>query len=277
LKLALALAIGAQLSVNAASGFAVKAFELVGPAGLVLARNGLTAVVLLALVRPKLRGLRRAQWASAACYGLAMAVMNSLFYEALERLAVGPAVTIEMLGPLALSVILGRSWRAWLWAVLALAGVAMLSGFDLAGVGGLGTVLALAAGGAWACYILATRWVGQVWSGGEGLAVGMALAAVFSLPRGLPDLVAGQVGLAGLGWGALVALLGSLVPYGLEMVALRGISAATFGVVTALAPASAALFGWLIAGQALGWWAAGGMVLVTAASAGAALDEARGP
>ncbi|MDR2377830.1 MAG: EamA family transporter, partial [Bifidobacteriaceae bacterium] len=162
-----------------------------------------------------------------------------------------------------------------LWAALALAGVAALSGFDPGGISALGTLYIALAGAAWAGYILATRWVGRIFGGADGLAIGMAVAALASLPRGLADLATRPIGLEVLGWGALVALLGTLIPYGLEMAALRGMSAATFGVTTALAPASAALFGWIIAGQALDWWAVAGMALVTVASAGAAWDEAR--
>jgi inner membrane transporter RhtA len=276
----LVLAVAAQLSVNAGSGFAVNAFALASPAAMVVFRTGLSALVLMAVLRPRLRGLTGEAWAAATAYGLSMVVMNSFFYEAIDLIPVGPAVTIEMLGPLALSVILARRWRAWLWAVLALAGVATLSGLSLSGINPLGTVYILIAGAAWASYIVCARWVGRAFGSGQGpmvgLTLGLAVAAVASLPRGLPDLIAPPVSLEALGWGAVIALLATLVPYGLEMIALRGMSAATFGVTTALAPASAALFGWVIAGQSLGWWAVAGMALVTIASAGAASDEARG-
>jgi inner membrane transporter RhtA len=272
----LALAVVAQLSVNASAGFAVKAFELVGPAGMVLLRNGISAVILLALVRPRWRGLTPQAWGAASLYGFSMVVMNSFFYEGIDRVPVGPAVTIEMLGPLALSVLLVRRWRAWMWAVLALGGVLMLSGFDFAGINIQGTVYVLVAGTAWAGYIVNARLVGRVFAGADGLAIGMAVAALASLPRGVPDLVARPDGIGVLGWGALVAALGTLIPYGLEMISLRGMSAATFGVTTALAPGSAALFGWWIAGQPLNWWTGVGMALVTIAAAGAALDESPG-
>jgi inner membrane transporter RhtA len=276
LRLALVLAVVAQLAVNAGSGFAVRAFELAGPAALVALRNGLSALVWLALARPRLRGLTGRAWAGAISYGLALAVMNSFFYQGIELIPVGPAVTMEMLGPLTLSVVLARGWRAWLWAGLALVGVAMLSGFDFAGADRLGVGLILAAGAAWAGYILAARWVGRLFADSQGLAIGLMVAALASLPRGLPALASRPLSWQVLGWGALVAATGTLIPYALEMVALRGLAAATFGVTTALAPASAAVFGWLIAGQTLGWAAAGGVALVTAAAAGAALDESRG-
>ncbi|MDR1118996.1 MAG: EamA family transporter, partial [Bifidobacteriaceae bacterium] len=97
-----------------------------------------------------------------------------------------------------------------------------------------------------------------------------------ALPRGAAGFASGPFEPSALGWGLVVALLGTLLPYALEMAALRGMSAATFGVMTSLAPASAALFGWLVAGQAITWWAAGGMALVMAASAGAARSEITG-
>ncbi|MDR2348439.1 MAG: EamA family transporter, partial [Bifidobacteriaceae bacterium] len=118
-KMAVVLAIAAQLSVNFGSGLAVRAFGVMTAAAVVLFRCALAAIALLVLVRPRLRGLSRRQWGAAAAYGVALAVMNSLFYESLELIDVGPAVTIEMLGPLVLSVALVRRWRAWLWAGLA--------------------------------------------------------------------------------------------------------------------------------------------------------------
>jgi inner membrane transporter RhtA len=272
-RLAVALAIAAQLSVNMASGFAVRAFAVTGAAEVVLMRNALSAVLLLSLTRPRLTRLTRRQWAATVAYGVSLALMNSLFYEAIEVMPVGPAVTVEMLGPLILSVALVRRWRAWLWAVLAIAGVAMLSGFDVAELATSGTALAISAGVAWAAYILSTRLVGRVFERADGLAVGMAIAALVSLPRGVAGLASNPFTPAVLGWGVVVALLGTMVPYGLEMAALRGMSAATFGVMTALAPASATLFGWLVAGQDVTWWALGGMALVTAATAGAARGD----
>ncbi|MDR0366176.1 MAG: EamA family transporter, partial [Bifidobacteriaceae bacterium] len=273
---AVVLALAAQLSVNAGSGFAVRAFEVTGPAAMVLLRNGIAAVVVLALIRPKLNQVTRRGWMAVGAYGLALAGMNSLFYEAIDLIPVGPAVTIEMLGPLALSVVLARQARAWLWAGTALVGVLMLSGFDLGGVNLVGAGLVLAAGACWAAYILAARWVGREFASADGLALGFAVAGLLSVPRGIGPLVDSGWSWQVAGWGLLVAMLGTLVPYWLEMWSLRGMPASVFGVMTAVAPASAALFGWLIAGQGMTWWIVGGMAMVTAASAGASLTRSPG-
>jgi inner membrane transporter RhtA len=274
---AVVFAVGAQFCVNLGSGLAVNAFAVVGPAGIVLLRNGIPAALLLIWARPRLRGLTRRAWAALVAYGLMLAAMNSVFYEALEVMPMGEAVTIEMLGPLTLAVALVRRWRAWLWAALALGGVCLLSGFDPATLGARGTLLALAAGAFWATYIVATRQVGREFGGGRGmargLALGMAVSTVACLPRGVAALAAAPFTWEVVGWGTAVAVSASLIPYAMEMAALRGMSAATFGVMTALAPGSAALIGWLVAGQTLTWWAVGGMALVTVASAGAAWGD----
>jgi inner membrane transporter RhtA len=273
LRGAIGLALLAQVSVNSGSGFAVRAFEVAGPAAMVLLRNGLGAIILLAVIRPRLRGVPRRAWAAVGCYGLALVVMNSFFYEAIGRLPVGPAVTVEMTGPLVLSVILSRRLRGWLWAAMAAGGVALISGFDVAQMNLAGTGLALCAGAAWACYILCARWVGKAFSSADGLALGMAVSALLAVPRGVVDLAVRPWTPAILGWGVLVALLATAIPYGMEMLALRGMPAAVFSVMTSVAPATAALAGWVIAGQSLTGWVLGGMALVAAASAGAALTE----
>jgi inner membrane transporter RhtA len=178
-----------------------------------------------------------------------------------------------MMGPLVLSVILSKRWQGWLWAALAAGGVALISGVDVQDMNLVGTALALAAGAAWACYILCTRWVGASFKSADGLALGMAVSALLAVPRGVADLAGRPWTPAILGWGLLVACLATAIPYGLEMAALRSLPAAVFAVMTSVAPATAALAGWLIAGQALTGWVVGGMALVAAASAGAALSE----
>ncbi|MDR2114142.1 MAG: EamA family transporter [Bifidobacteriaceae bacterium] len=272
-RVAVVLAIAAQFSVNAGSGFAVRAFEVTNAAAIVFLRNGLTALVLLAVIRPQWRGVSRRAWTAVLCYGISMAVMNSVFYEAINLIDVGSAVTVEIMGPLVLSVVLVRRWTAWLWAVLAAVGVAMLSRFDFAAMTSAGTVLAATAGVAWAGYIMSARWVGREFTNLDGLVWAMVATALFTMPRGVIGLAQNPVTPTILLWGLVVALTGTLIPYWFEVIALRGMSAATFGVMTALAPASAALLGWLIAGQALTWWVLGGMALVSVASAGAARGD----
>jgi inner membrane transporter RhtA len=268
-----ACAIGAQFCINLASGLVVRGFSVTSASALVLMRNAFGAVVLLAVSRPRLRGHSRLAWLGVVAYGAAVAALNSFFYESLRYLDVGPAVTIEMLGPLGLSVVLARRGRAWLWAGLALVGIVLLSGFDPAVLVSRGTGLALCAAFAWAGYILAARLVGREFAGVEGMALGMALAAVLCLPRGLIGLGEGPFTSQVVGLGLVIALVATVAPYILELTALRGMAASTFGVLTALAPASAALFGWLVAGQTLGPAALAGMVLVIVASVGAARGD----
>jgi inner membrane transporter RhtA len=195
--------------------------------------------------------------------------MNLCFYEALVRLPLGAAVTIEVLGPLVLSVVVSRRAIAWLWAVLALAGVVLLGSGGLTALDPVGVAFALGAGALWAGYILGSARTGSAFPRFDGLAIAMTVGAVFSLPFALGGTGAGILRLDILALGLAVAVLSSLVPYGLELIALRRIRPSTFAVLMSLAPAIAALTGLVMLGQAmtaLQWLA---IALVVVASAGA--------
>lgn len=132
-----ALVIAAGVSVQFGAALAVTIMPRVGAAGVVTLRLAAAAIVLLILCRPKLRGYSRSDWRTVITFGIAMAGMNGLFYQAVDRIPLGPAVTLEVLGPLALSVIVSRRLVNLLWAGLALAGVVLLSSHGGAGFGGL--------------------------------------------------------------------------------------------------------------------------------------------
>ncbi|MGC0327720.1 inner membrane transporter RhtA [Streptomyces sp. SAI-170] len=256
------------VSVQFGSACAALLFPRAGALGTVALRVTLAAVLLLVVVRPRLRGLSRGDWAVAAGYGLALGCMNVLFYQAIDRIPLGPAVTLEVLGPLLLSVIAARRASGVLWAVLALAGVALLGGgmggLDLVGVG-----FALAAGVMWASYIVLGSHAGSRFPSLDGLAVAMAFAALVGLPLGVASAGGAllEPGVLGLGLG--IAVLSSGVPYALELLALRRLPAATFAVLMSLAPALAALAGLLVLGQGLSVVQCAAVALVVAASAGA--------
>jgi inner membrane transporter RhtA len=194
--------------------------------------------------------------------------MNVCFYLALDRLPLGTAVTIEVLGPLTLSVLAGRRWLSALWAALAFAGVLLLGGgahdLDLVGV-----LFALGAAALWAAYILLSKRTGAVFPGLSGLAIGMAVGGVAVLPFALATAGGALWSPTVLLIGASVALLSSAAPYAVELLALRRLPAHAFAVLMALAPAVAALAGLAVLGQALSPMEYSGIALVVAAGVGA--------
>jgi inner membrane transporter RhtA len=227
------------------------------------------AVLLMALVRPTLRGHGRGDLWLAGAFGLTLAAMNLSFYEALDHIPLGATVTLEFIGPLGVAVYGSRRPLDLLWVVLAAGGILLLASPGGSGLNATGVILALVAGGFWAIYILLSARTGQVFPGGTGLALAMGVAAVLILPFGIAEggsgLLEPEVIAAGLG----VAILSSLIPYSLELEALRRLPAHVFGVLMSIEPAVAAIAGLVLLGQVLkaNEWA--GMALVIVASAGA--------
>ncbi|MEU6205210.1 EamA family transporter [Micromonospora musae] len=266
---AVGLVLGGALSVQFGSAVASTLFPRTGVAGAVTLRLAISAVLLLVVCRPRLRGHDRADWIVAGTFGLTLAAMNSIFYQAIERIPLGPAVTLEVLGPLALSVLTARRAASWACAGLGLAGVALLGQGGFARLDPLGAALALVAGATWAAYIVLSARVGARFRGADGLAVALVVAAVLTLPAGLAT--AGRVLLdpSVLALGVVLAALASGLPYTLELVALRRLPTATFAVLMSLGPAVAALAGYLVLGQRLTALEVVAIGLVIAASIGA--------
>ncbi|MFC1408769.1 DMT family transporter [Streptacidiphilus sp. N1-12] len=255
------------VSVQMGSALAKHLFSEVGSFGTVALRLFFAAVVLMLLWRPSLR-LNRSTWTVVLGYGVTLGVMNLCFYLALSRLPLGIAVTIEFLGPLAVALAGSRRWLDAVWALLAAGGVLLL----MEGRGDLnlvGALFALAAGTCWGLYILVGAALGRHTTEGNGLALGMAVAALVVVPFGVADsgtaLLQPWVLLAGLG----LALLSSVIPYSLDLEALRRIPPQVFGILMSLEPAMAALIGLVVLQESLRWsqWIA--VLCVVAASAGA--------
>jgi inner membrane transporter RhtA len=261
-------------SVQLGAAFATKLFVHLGPAGTVLVRVLFAAVVLCAIWRPNLRRHTSSELRLAALFGLSLGLMNLTFYEAIDRIHLGVAVTLEFLGPLSVSLAGSRSRSDFLWALLAAVGVALLGGF--AAPDPTGVVLALVAGGFWAAYIVLNARVGRTFSGGGGLAIAMAIGTIPLIPFGIADAGARLLHPAYLAVGFAVAMLSSVVPYSLELEALRRIRPHVFGVLMSLEPAMAALAGLLVIGQGLSAVDGAAIALVITASAGATLGS-RGP
>jgi inner membrane transporter RhtA len=270
-RLAVALLLGAALSIQFGAAFAVTLFDDLGPGGTVFLRLGFAAIILLAVWRPRVRGRSRADLGVAIGLGLMLGGMNWSFYEAVDRIPLGPAVTLEFVGPMGVAIAGSRRPLDVLWVALAATGVVVLA--DPFGAGGLdagGAALALLAGGFWAAYILLAARTGRVWTAGSGLAFGMGFGALVAAPAGVAQgggsLLEPELLLAGLG----VALASSVIPYSLEMESLRRIPESVFGVMMSLEPAVATAAGFLVLDQALSAADLLAITLVVVASAGAA-------
>lgn len=251
------------------ASLAVLLFPALGPLGIVFLRLGFSAIILMVIARPRLRGHTPTAWRSVVAFGLVLALMNGLFYLALARLPLGVTVTIEVLGPLVLSVIAARRASAWLWAGLALIGVIALAGGGWDRLDPIGVLFALGAASSWALYILASARVGREFPRLDGLALAMVVGALAALPWGLIAAGGALVRIDLLALGAAVAVLSSTIPYALELLALRRLAASAFAILMSLAPATATLAGWLLLGQGMTWLEIIGIALVIAASIGA--------
>jgi inner membrane transporter RhtA len=260
--------------VQVGAAFATKLFDNLGPAGTVLMRVLFAAVVLLAIWRPSPRAHSASELRLAALFGLTLAFMNLSFYEALDRIHLGIAVTIEFVGPLGVALAGSRTRFDVLWAALAAGGVLLLGGVGSPNLTGM--LFALFAGGLWAAYILLNARLGQTFAGGSGLAMAMAIGTLPLIPIGIADAGSNLLhpGLIAVGFG--VAMLSSVVPYSLELEALRRIRPPVFSVLMSLEPAMAALAGFVVIGQSLSAIDVIAIALVVTASAGATRG-ARGP
>ena len=270
------LVLGAIASVQVGSALARTLFDDLGAACVTLLRVGLAALVLLVVLRPRVRTWTPAAWRAAVLLGVAMAGMNLVFYLSLRTVPLGVAVTVEFVGPLLLALVQTRRAVDLLWALLAAGGVVLLGADPSGDVPLSGLALALVAGLFWAGYIIASARVGSLLTGVDGLAVSLAVATLLVLPFGAsgasavferPSLLVAAAG---------VALLSSVISYGLELVALRRIPTRVFGILMSLEPGAAALAGLVVLGQSLRPRDVAALLLVSVASAGVTLGRREG-
>ncbi len=276
---AVLMVLGSCSSFQVGAAFATRLFPTTGSSGATLLRIGFAACLMLALARPNVRAWSPEQWKAVVLLGLSLAVTNGFYYAAIARIPLGVAVTVQFVGPLTLAAILSRRLRDLGWVLAAGIGVVMLglAGGDTSTASGahgldpVGIVLALLAGAGWALYVLAGAHAGKMIPGRGGLAVALGVGALALVPfgaRGAAHLTT-HPGLVLVAMGT--ALMGSIVPYTLELSALRRIPRRAFGVLLSLEPGIAAFAGWLLLSQGINLTSVIAIAVVVLASAGSTI------
>jgi inner membrane transporter RhtA len=269
------LALASMLCVQLGLAASVGLFDRIGPEGAALLRLAWAGVILLVLVRPRPGDYDRTSLLACVALGVVTAGLTMLFMAAVDRLPLGTASALEFLGPLGVAATRSRGLRLLVWPALAAVGVLLLTEPWHGGADPVGVGFALGAAFCWAAYILLTQRVGDQVSGIQGLAVSMPVAALAATAVTGPSVVGKltpELLLAGLG----LALLVPVIPFGLEMIALRRLTSAAFGTLMSLEPAIALAVGLLLLGQLPGWVAVAGVGLVVTAGVGAERTGARG-
>lgn len=258
-------------SIQFGAALSSSAIDVYGAVGATWLRLGFAALILAAVVRPRIFHYSRRQWLSAVLLGTVTALMTMSFFAAIQRIPLGLLVAIDFLGPLSVAAFgYGIGWRL-AWPLVAGIGVLLLARDGQGWVGNLpGVLFALASAVGWATYIILTKKVGAAFKGFEGLAMSLAVAALVATPFGLPASIHALT-FEGLGAMLGLAILVPLLPYALEMVALRRMPTSSFGILMSLEPALGALAGFLVLAQPMTLLQMLGTAFVVAASVGATL------
>ena len=270
------MAMGSMLCVQIGLAFSLGFIDDVGVEGAAWLRLVWAGALLLVIVRPRPSAFTRTTFATCVVLGVVTAAVTLLFMAAIARIPLGTASALEFLGPLGVAVMQGKGRNRYTWPGLAAIGVVLLTQPWAGAVDLIGVFYALAAAVCWGTYILLTQRVGDGVEGVNGLAVSMGVAAVFStlvvgssvIPRVTPEILLFGIGLA---------ILLPVIPFTLELLALRRLTTAAFGTLMSLEPAFAMLVGFLVLSQEPGGFGVIGMGLVVAAGIGAARAGARTP
>ncbi len=243
-----ALAVAAMLSVQLGSALSVPVIEAVGPAGTAWLRLSVGALIFLAVARPPVRAIRRRDVPALLGLGVTSGVMTVAFLAAIERIPLGTAVAVEFLGPLTVAAVRSHDKRALVWPATALLGVVLLTEPWHGTVDAAGVAYAALAGLGWGCYILLTQRVGDRFTGIRGLSLTVPVAAATAAVVGIPQ-ASGHLTLGVLAAVAGLAVLLPVLPYALEMLALRRMTPTAFGTLMALEPGIGLVLGLVVLHQ----------------------------
>ncbi|MGO1435376.1 MAG: EamA family transporter [Canibacter sp.] len=269
------LAVTAMLAIQFANALSVPVIDQVGAAGTAWLRMSFGVVFLWMIARPALRSLRRKDIPALIVLGVVTGLMTTFFLAAVERIPLGTAVAIEFLGPLLVAGLMSKHFKSLVWPLLAFGGVVLLTEpwhgkIDLPGVG-----FALAAGACWGLYNLFTQHVGDRFSGISGLSLTIPVAALATLPVGLPQVIGGN-----LSWWVLpaiagIALVTPVIAFGLEMLALRRMTHTAFGTLLSIEPAFGIIMGLLVLAQTPTLFQLLGIAIVIVAGGAAQYGDTR--
>lgn len=263
------MAIAAMLAVQLANALSVPVIDQVGPAGTAWLRMCFGSVLLWIVARPAIRSLRRADLPALLALGVVTGFMTTLFLSAVERIPLGTAVAIEFLGPLTVAGIMSKRRRALVWPLLAFVGVVLLTEPWSGSFDPVGVAFALGAGACWGLYNVLTQHVGDRFSGISGLSLTIPIAAIATLPIGLPQVIGGEFTWWVLPAAAGIALITPVIAFGLEMLALRRMTHTAFGTLLSIEPAFGAAIGLLVLAQTPTAFQLLGVAIVVAAGAAA--------
>ncbi|MGH3479220.1 MAG: EamA family transporter [Nocardioidaceae bacterium] len=268
------LAVAAMLSVQTGAALSVHLFDAIGPAGTSWLRLSAGALIFLALRRPRLRRLGWRGLRPVLALGVTTGLVTTTFLSALDRIPLGTAVAIEFMGPLSVAVFRSHRRRLLVWPALAMVGVVLMTEPWQGSVDALGVLLAATAALGWATYILLTQHVGDQIAGLEALSITIPVAAMTAAVVGIPQ-ASGSIT-----WGVVAAAFGLAVllpvlPFSLELLALRRLTAAAFGTLMSIEPALGLLMGLVVLAQVPSPVQVLGVALVVTAGTGAARSGRR--
>lgn len=258
------LAVMAMLSVQLGSAISVDLFDSIGAAGTAWLRLTFGAIGFILIARPRFWQWSLKDLRAPILLGVVSGVMTVSFLAAIQYLPLGTTVAIEFLGPLTVAAIHSHSLRAAIWPLLALGGVVLLTEPWVGDLSFLGIALAAIAGAGWGLYIVITQHVGDRFSGVDGLAISLPVAAIVAAFVGIPQAW-GHFSLQVLLIGVVAAILLPLIPWSFELYALRRLTKAAFGTLMALEPGIAVIIGLLLLHQAPDAWKLIGIAFVVLA------------
>jgi len=255
------------VSVQIGASVAKSLFPVLGPETVALVRLGIAAILLCVIFRPWQLFYQQTNWRNLVIYGMFISGMNVLVYKAFAYMSVGLAISIEVLGPLTVAMLMSKRKQDLLWAGCALIGIVILplggvnQNFSYQGMG-----LALAAAICWGLYIIYGRRVAS--AGGSSVAVGMLVAALCALPVGFQhlDLVVSSYKV--FFTCVFVSLFSSMIPFLLDIVAMKRLAAHVFGMLLSASPAISAVAAWCILGEALNLYQILAIVMIMVACIG---------
>lgn len=270
--------LGSIFSVQGGASIAKYLFHLLGPGGAVTLRVGFAGIILALINRPSIRRFTWKQWKCALIYGFSIGAMNTVYYYGIRRVPLGVGVTIEFIGPLGLALLTSRKATDFLWAILAALGIVLIvpwTGSATDGLDPLGLSLVGIAGLLWALYIIATEKITHLMRASDAVTLGICIASLLVLPVGLlsGDLfhLNGKLVLIGIG----VAIFSSVLPFTLDLFAMKGLKEKTYSILMSLEPAVAALSGFAFLGERLTLVQCLAILCVIIASVGATRSSGR--